>query len=238
MMASPEYQAKQRAMQDKNYKQYLSANQVGPAGQQIKGSLSDIERESGVFRPGFETMRNRKTGELLDVYKQNPFAGPAGKMLQKEALSKGPSAWANMALKQQGLEEQGGRDAALQQAMQASGMAQADLARTGGISSGARGRLAAQSARDALLAQQGVSRQGMLSRAGINTEDMARRQGLLGQVAGAEAGAQGANVGATMQDLLNKGQFDINLYKEQMGAYGAKKAAQAQAAAAGGGGKK
>lgn len=225
-----------RAQQDVDYQNYLTQTSVNPNGDSvIRGPLSNIERASGVYRPGFETLRDRTTGQLRDIYKQDPFAGEAGQKLKAEALSTGPSTWANMATQKQGLEEQTGRDAAMRQAMQTSGMAQSQLARTGGISSGARARAAQQGAKDALMAQQGVSRQGITQRADIGMQDAARRQQLLGQVTDAEKQAQAANVGATMGDVTQKSAFDLSSYKDQMAAYGAKKSAEAQAAAAGGG---
>jgi hypothetical protein len=241
--------AAQNALDKKNQLQHTmdNANQAGSAynswqqlntvdpNSTVQMPMTPIEAQTGIYRPNFETMRDRTTGQLRDIYKQNPFAGEAGQRLRTEGLSTGPSAWSQMAMQQQHLAEQTGRDQAMQQGQQAGSQAMADLARSGGLSSGARARIAMQSARQGLMGQQGVSRQGIEQRAGINTQDQQRRQALLGQVADAESKSQAANVGLQATDIQNKGIFDLARYKEQMGAYGAQQSANAQRDAASGG---
>lgn len=199
---------------------------------------NEFERRAGVTPPSYEGTRDVKTGELLGQYKFDPYGGEALKALKEQAFSQGESPWAKMQLQKQQMEQQNARGAAGRQAMQASAQAQSGLARMGGLGGGARALLAKQGARDALMAQQGVSREGMGQRLGIQAEDLNRKQGLLSQFGNTEVQGQQFNIGQSTGDIKNRAMFDANRYNQQMQAWGAQQSANAQRAAAGGGGKK
>lgn len=80
------------------------------------------------------------------------------------------SAWLALQNKRQKIEEQQAMDNASRQAGTGMAMAQNQLAMRGGLSSGARERVAASSASGYNLARQGVARQGELARLGLGTE--------------------------------------------------------------------
>jgi hypothetical protein len=223
----------------------ISQQQAAQAANASKGpgyealTQSDQEKAAGILPPGYNGMTDTKTGQLLDQYKINPFAGEASQRLRQEALSTGPSAWANNALKKQGFEESGARSAAALQQQQGQSNAMSQLMRQGGLGGGARTSLARSGARDALMASQGVGSQGILQRYGINDTDTKRRQELLGQNADVERQADLQNINTASGELKNRATFDANRYNQQMGAWAAKQSADAtRAAGRSGGGKK
>jgi len=199
-----------------------------------------FEREAGVEAPGFEGVRDIKTGQLLDQYKLDPFAGEASQRLRQEALGTGPSEWAKNALGKQQFEEANQMGNVGRQQQMAQSQAQSQLMRQGGLGGGSRTSLARSGMRDQLMAAQGVASAGQLARFGISDTDAKRRQGLLGTNADAERQAQMANIGTQKEALSAKAQFDANRYAKQMEAWAAKQGADATRAAGsgGGGGKK
>lgn len=199
---------------------------------------SDAEKKAGVMPPGWKGMSDVGTGELLDRYKINPFAGEASQKLRTQALSTGPSDYANSLLDKQKFEESQARGTVGLQTQQANSNAMSNLARTGGLGGGARTSLARSSARDALMANQNVGAQGALQRYGINSDDMKQRQDLLGKTADVERQGDLQNIQQSTTDLGARAQFDANRYNQQMSAWAAKQSADATRAAGGGGGKK
>jgi len=199
---------------------------------------SDFERRAGVTPPGYEGTRDVKTGELLSQYKVDPYQSAAMRKLQEQAMAEGTSPWAKMQLESQKMQQQDERGAIGRQQMQAQGMAQAQLARSGGLRGGASALLARQGQRDLLGQRQALSRAGMGQRLGIEQQDLARKEGLLGKLGEVDVGAQQANIGQATGDINRRALFDTERYKQQMQAWGAQQSADAQRASAGGGGKK
>lgn len=203
-------------------------------------SQGEQERAAGVLPPGYEGVRDVKTGQLLDQYKSDAYAGEALQKLKGDAFAEGDSAWAKMQLQKQGLEESGARDAAARNQAQAMAQSQAMMRRQGGLSSGASTLMAMQGAKDLMRAKQDVARQGIGQRLGIQEQDIGRKTDLLKAFGDAESRANEANIGRQTDDITKSSMFDLERYKQQMAAYGAKQTADAQRAAAssGGGGKK
>lgn len=201
---------------------------------------SSMEKQAGVTPASYEGTRDVRTGQLLDQYKLNPFAGEASQKLRTEALGTGPTSWAQELLGKQGFEESNARAAAGLQQQQAQSQAQSELARFGGIGGGARTSLARSGARDLLNARQGVGNQGAIARAGIGANDAQLRQQLLGTTADVERQGDLQNLQSSESDINRKALFDSNRYNQQMAAWGAKQSADATRAAGsgGGGGKK
>ena len=206
---------------------------LGTGGSDGMGSLGlGYDSTGRPIAPGFQSLRDPATGQLKDIYKYDPTKSEAFSQLRGQALSTGPSAWANLQTQKQKLEQQNLADLANKQSLQAMGQSNAMLARTGGLSSGA-ARLAQRDAsRNALLQGQEVARGGMLDRLGISQVDEDRRQQLLGKVADAETGAQQSNLGRLVGDVQGQSQFDLERYAQQMQEWGAGKTAAAQQAAA------
>lgn len=196
------------------------------------------ERRAGILPPGYEGIRDLRTGELLSQFKLDPYQGRASQVLSEQAFSQGASPWAQMQMQKQALEESQGIDKVAQEQARATAQAQSQMMRLGGLSQGARNRMAMDQARQAARAQQAVRAQGMGQRLGIEEQDINRKQDLLGRFSASEMQAQAGNIGALTQDVGRSGLFDMERYKKQMEAFGAQQAADAQRAAARGGGKK
>jgi hypothetical protein len=137
-----------------------------------------------------------------------------------------------MQLQKQEIEQSQGRDQAAKAQAQGLAQAQSNLMRQGGLSSGARTRMAMQGARDLALDQQRVNAQGISQRLGIQEQDLGRKENLLKGFGDAESAAQEKNIGRMTDDLRAGSAFDMERYGQQMGAYGAAKTAEAQRAAA------
>ena len=195
------------------------------------------EKKAGVDAPYYEGVRDA-SGNLIDQYKTDPYSGEATQKLKEEAFSTGESPWAKMQGEKQAFEETQARGQSTKQAAQAQAMAQAQMMRQGGMGGGSRALLASRGAKDLLMANQAVSGQGTAQRLGIQQQDQARKQGLMGDFAQAEAGAQASNIGQMKSDVERRALFEGNRYNQQMSAWAAKQSADATRAAGGGGGKK
>ncbi len=206
-------------------RQQRNLGYTGPGYQSYEPSA--FEKSTGILPPGFRGLTDVKTGELIDRYKIDPFAGEAAQRVKTEALGTGPSPWALMQMDQQKREEAQARSQAGLQSQLARSQAMSEMARVGGLSSGARLALAKQGARGQMASLQDVARAGQQQRFGITGEDVTRRQGLLGQVATAEAGAQAENVNQYLRDMASRSEAEQNRYNQQMQAWAAQQAAGA-----------
>ena len=127
-----------------------------------------------------------------------------------------------------------------------------NMARTGGLSSGARERMMANSYLQGLLQRQQVARQGATDKLGIIQNDETQRLQGLKDVQGMEntqadmsyKNQQAANdinkynTDNYIKDNTNRNTFAMTQYQEQMKKWAAAKSSDAQAKASGGGGKK
>lgn len=190
------------------------------------------EKAAGIKPPSYEGTRDLKTGELLAQYRFDPYKGEAMQKLREQAFAEGDSPWAKLQLAKQQQEQLAGGDVAARQGLQAMSQGQAALAASGGLSSGARERMARGGARDLMMAKQQLARQGIGARLGIQEQDLARKQSLLSDFGNAEQRAQAANIEAMTGDVNRLAAFEANRYGQSMSAFGAKQAADAQRAAA------
>lgn len=194
--------------------------------------ISRIEQESGILAPQYQSPVDPVTGKLKEQFTFDPMKSEAFAKIREQAFGAGPSTWAQVALDKQGIEELGARERAQKEMMQAQAQQQADLMRLGGISGGARERMASRGARDLMMRQQELGREGQLARLGITERDEgARREDLKG-VAELEKAAQAQGIEALQKDLENRAKFDAEKYAQQMQTWGAGKTAEAQERAA------
>lgn len=228
--------AQQTKLAEEQKKLMQSMVERGP-GYRAVTELSAQERAAGVTPVGFEGIRDRKTGELLQQFKLDPYQGRASQALSEQAFAQGESPWLKMQKEKLALQQGQAVDQAAKSQAQAMAQAQSQLMRQGGLGGGARARMAMQTARDAALAQQQVRARGMEQGLGLEESDLNRKQDLLGRFAQSEQQAQQQNVGQLIGDVGRSTEFDMKRYGEQMAAYGAQQTAAAQRAAAGGGGK-
>ena len=213
-----------------------------------------LNPDGSPVRPGFDTIMNPQGTGLQSQYQLQ--ARPdvqvnqdAYNRMKETAMATGNSPWASMMLDKQTIEQQNAMDQARTGAATSQNQALAGMAMRGGVSGGARARLAQQMAKEQMNAGQGVFRQGMTDRMNIGLQDQQRKDQMLGNVMNADF--QNANIGMqnrayqTDVDRFNVGNmlseagakrdWKMNLYQEEMKKWAAGKTADAQAQAAGGG---
>ena len=222
----------------------MRAQGLNPDGSPISPEFQSIANPDGTLKSAYELSPwqqvSADTG-ALDMYKQSALRG-AGV----------DSPYAKLALERQQLEQAASADQAGAGAANTMLQAASRLAQSGGISGGARERLARQGAQSGFIQRQGVERQGALDRLGIRSQDEQNRlaglqslQGMQNQQADIQfknqqqaANIGEFNVGSRQKEQEAKRLFDANKYNQQMQAWAAGKSADAQRRAAGGGGKK
>lgn len=162
---------------------------------------------------------------------------------RNEALRGGPSAWAQLAGKQQDKQAMQARGAASKNAAGNAAEARGMLAMRGGLSSGARERIGRDSMRSQLAMDQQIGQNADNNKTQIGMNDEQNRINELGQLPGMEnqryasqlsgiqTGVQGQqydiNNAVSQGDKRNL--FNLQNYHEQMGAWGANKQANATA---------
>lgn len=200
---------------------------------------------SGIPLPTYNPAYNPSTMALLPQYMREVAANDQGyQSFSKEALRRGPSAWAGLAKVQQALEARNQRENAAQQAAAAGTEEENKLAMTGGLSSGARERAATAAANATTKGAQDVNRQEQMNNMQIGLNDEQQRLQELSQLPGMEQGRISGweNVsGRDLQNLLQenqaRNQFNMGLYNTQMQAWAAEKQAEATEHSGKGGGK-
>lgn len=221
-----------------------SAIKYDSAGRPIRSSYLSITDQDGKLRDQF-SMQN-KIGADIQLNQSGLNE------IRNRALSQGPSAWANLANQQQGMQEQ----QALQQSnvQGQAGLRQnlSQLAGRGGVSAGARERLAMQGMRGQNQGMQGVLNQGMQNRMNINLQDQQSKDQMLTQLPGmdmqaanfaqqqrdyrANAGAQ--DIGNALKDIGGYNAYRADAFGKAMQEWGTDKTANAQVAASKRSGKK
>lgn len=190
----------------------------------------------------FESVRGADN-KLLDAYTYKPGTLDLGNIetfqkLRGRAMTEGPTQWAKLMQDQQRLEQAGLTDQAARQAMSGAAQARGSLAMRGGLSSGARERLAQGMGRSLLGARQDVARQGAMQRANILTQDEQQKLDLLKAVSGQEVSVAGKNLETqnqaqqwnlqqALEDQRRSQEFAQNQYAEKMKAMAAEREAQA-----------
>lgn len=158
-----------------------------------------------------------------------------------EALREGPSRWAGLAGQQQALEERLAMDRIAQESAGQTATARANLAMRGGLTSGARERIARGGSRDFLNMSQNLKAEGMRNRAQIGISDEMNRISQLGALPGMEAQAlrpelektqlwgQGRrlDLGNAIRENEMRNRFNADVYGQQMQAWAAGRQAEA-----------
>jgi len=158
-----------------------------------------------------------------------------------EATRSGPSFWASLMTNKSLAEEAQAKDRAVSQSRAGVRTAEADLASKGGLSSGARERIARSGARDLLAVGQDVARQGNLNRMQIGVNDEQNRIQQLSMLPGMESSAYNdalkkesmwdaarkSDIDAAVQENARRQQYNNMVYQEQMRAWAANRQAQA-----------
>lgn len=203
------------------------------------------------IRPEYSSLLDPKTGLMQTQYQMSTGELDPTKMegyqaYKNNALRKGPSDWAKLMLQQQEQRRVGGMEKAAAQASSSGANARASLSMRGGMSSGARERIAKSGARDLLAARQGVGRDTNIANIGIQTQDEQDRQGFLKGLPGMEADIEKFNIGnrnktnefnimRALEEKRAKDAQDLTVYQEQLKKWGAERQAQATESSGGGG---
>jgi hypothetical protein len=227
---------------------------------ELKNRLKNLDYErqglgadGAPVRPDYESWLDPETGMMRKQYQMNPELLDPTKLegfqaLKKRVLTEGPSAWANMMIEKQKLEEAQQKDAAARQVQSSAAQARQQLAMRGGMASGARERLAMGGARDLMLQRQGIASQGQQARMGVMTEDEAQRLKLLPGFAEGEAKFAEYNTGLknkasewnivrALEEKRAKDAQDLAVYQEQIKKWASEREAEATRNSGGGGGK-
>lgn len=219
--------------------------QYDDKGRPIRNAYTSINDANGNLLSQFSMAS--KIGDDVNLNTQ------ALNEMRSRALSQGPSAWANLALQQQGMQEQQAlsQNNRMNQSNLNQGMR--SLAGRGGMSQGQRERMAMQGMRQANLGGQGVLNQGMQNRMNINLQDQQSKDQMLQQLPGQEMNAanfaqsqrayrnqaQAQDLSNSLRDIGGFNAYNADAYAKAMQEWGAAKTADAQAQASrGGGGKK
>lgn len=149
---------------------------------------------------------------------------------REEALRKGPSAWATLARRDQLARESDSRERGTKEVAAHTAGALDQLAARGGLSSGARERVASSGAHDYLAMSQDLARQGNLNSLQIGMNDEQNRMQQLQALPGMEIQAMQPGIQkATMwgqarqfdqsqaaAEAARKSQFEMMKYQEEM----------------------
>lgn len=193
--------------------------------------------------PAYQAVYDPATMSLLPSYEQQVAANDQGyQQMRKEALRRGPSAWAGLAKTQQAAEAKQQRENAIKASAGQAGQGMDMLAMRGGLSSGARERLAESGGTNALNMQQGINRQEGLNNLQVGLNDEQQRMQNLSALPGAENQRVNAWEGVKSKDLAsvvaenqNRSQYNQHKYDQQMAAWAAAQQANATEHSGGGG---
>jgi hypothetical protein len=219
--------------------------------------LAGKNKDGSAIRPEFNSLIDPKTGLLKQPYQLQALPdikvdSRAMDAIREDALSQGPSKYAQLMEERQRLEQSDLLDQSRAQISGAQAQTMSDLAMSGGLSSGARERLASKGMDQQAIEAQKIARSGMLDRMNIGLQDQTRKDDLLKSTVGYDF--QNANVAnqnrayqtdvnrTNIESALNENNagrmFDMTKYQEEMKKWAAGKTADVQKSAASGGGKK
>jgi hypothetical protein len=202
------------------------------------------------IRPEYDTLMGEdgllKTPYKFDGKTLDPNNLEGFQAIKKDAMRQGPSAWANLMMESQKLDQHRASDDAATQGNSALAQARSSMAMRGGLGSGARERLGGSALREIMNARQQIAGRGEQQRLGIQTTDETNRQGLLKEFMGAEGKlaaynndignkSQEFNIQRAIEEKRAKDAFAMDTYKEQMAKWAADRQARATENSGGGG---
>lgn len=242
-----------------------------PFGQNRNGKIAELQKraelekkeksniaqglnpDGSAIRPEYQSLLDPATGMMQSQYQIeggqiDPTKLEGLTAFKARALGEGPSSWAKLMLEQNEADKKGRLDSAVKQAASSQAGARSGLAMRGGLSMGARERLAAGGMKDLLMARQGVASDANKGRLGILTSDEDTKNKFLMQLPGMETDLQKYNIGQKdkskefniMRALEEKRAKDVQsleVYKEQQKKWASDRQAEATQNSGGGGGK-
>jgi hypothetical protein len=144
-------------------------------------------------------------------------------LLQQRAFGTETSPWAQKLYDQQRLDQSNMMDRVTRDQALSQEQVRNALAMQGGLDGGARERLAKSAGRDAMMARQGVFRQGAQDRLGIGIQDEQNRLQLQSMMPGMNMQLDAYNTGLQRDDVtakLNQDMFNKNMGMQRVGMLG------------------
>ena len=172
--------------------------------------------DGSMIMPEYQSLIDPATGLLKKEYQMNVGTIDPAKLegyqaLRTEATRTGPSVWAQLQKKLLNVNRSADMDKATTQASTGAATARGSLAMRGGLSSGARERIAMNAGKNQIEARQGVGRQATINNLNLDTTDEQNRLGTLKSFNDSELGVTKYNT-----DTQNKGQeFNITRALEE-----------------------
>lgn len=268
----PKYGANKQAMADWSataaHPYLTQMNMIDQKINQLQMADQGLMPDGSPIRPEYFSLIDPKTGLMMDQYQIkvgdynaqqiDPNSLEGLQAFKKEALRTGPSMWAQLQQKLLGSKRAADLDKAAAQSATAGAQARGTLAMRGGLSSGARERIARGNANDLLGLRQQIGAQYNNQNLQLLTDDEKQRLAMLGQLPGMETGIAQFNANAmndaTKFNIGNKAKMDeyninlaveekraadaqdLDIYKEQLKKWGSERQAQATERSGGGGG--
>lgn len=213
-------------------------DQWGQYQQAIADKASaDAASAAKPVQPGYKGIDDAN-GNVLDQYSlEKAGVGPnesSMNMIRDRAMGTSMSPWAALAKEGLNTDTQNALDTTDKQGASANAGAMDQLAQFGGLSEGARERVATTGARANALNKNSVLRQQVSGNQQIGMQDEAERAKLLGAMPGMENSLSAAksaikeyDIGNATGDVAKQNAFNQNTYSEQMKAWAANKQADA-----------
>lgn len=246
LLQQTELTNKQKAFEQQQAQVKAMAEQgLNPDGSPIAPEYRGITDANGNLDPKYQLAQWQSVmpdTAAMDMYKQTAL---------RDAGTQSP--WAKLMLDKQAIDQANAVDSAGAGAANSFLQATSNLAKTGGVSGGARERLASKAANAAMIGQNQVARQGQLDKYNILTQDETNRMSGLQTLQGMQNNAADAqfknaqmqqdvnkfNTGNLLSEVDKQRLWEQDQWKQKMQTWGANKSADAQAKAAnssGGGG--
>lgn len=245
--ANKEFEPQVYEIGGKTYTAYSPEEARALQTQRDKFLTSESQLAGQPTRPSWQSLIDPKTGLLknqynLTGYADKQMADDVGyNKFQEEALREGPSAYANILLDQQKLDNQNNLDALNSQYNMGLTSAFDQMSSQGGLMGGSRERIASNSIKDLLTSRQGARQDYNQNRLGILANDEQNRINQLQSLTGMEMDRNSMNLNARQSDIQNalseqdaKRQDSMDSWKTQMETWASNKQADAQRSAAGG----
>lgn len=220
-------------------------------------AFSSIVDEKGNLKDGFSLSPKADIGFTSNLDDFKGMLDPTIlNLIKSRATATGPTDQANYLLQRQGIEQADSLENLVRQGSSAAAAARGSLARSGGLTSGARERLANRNALAMLTGRQQNTRQGQLDRLGILSNDEGQKTDLLKSIPGfenqrastygnfvnEEAGRRQAldlanrgyqtdiektNLASRLANQKSRQEYDLGQYSELMKGYAANRQAEA-----------
>lgn len=194
-----------------------------------------LNEDGSPIAPEFQSMIDPQTGRLRGGLQLNLGGVEGYDQFRNFATGTGASEFSQAAEDRLGLMTAMERDRATREGAQQAAIARSNLAMRGGLSSGARERIASQGMRAGMAGRQDARQQQLMGIKDIAMQNAAQRQQALGSLVDLGSRAEEFNLGAALDEISAGREAAWRTYEEKGEQWAADKKAAAQRAASGGG---